>query len=502
MIKMSKSWIILCMVFIVSLLTAGEVIAAQGETIRVSVGSAGNEGNEGSGDPSISSDGRYVAFHSLASNLVPNDTNFAIDIFVHDRQTGQTTRVSVNSAGVQGNGDSNWSSISSDGRYVAFESLASNLVPNDTNGADDVFVHDRQTGQTMRVSVNSVGVEGNNNSNFPYISSDGRYVAFTSLASNLVPNDTNFAPDIFVHDRQTGQTTRVSVNSAGVQGNGDSNFPSISSDGRYVAFTSLASNLVPNDTNFAPDIFVHDRQTGQTTRVSVSSVGVQGNGDSIRPYISSDGRYVAFTSLASNLVPNDTNFVPDIFVHDRQTGQTMRVSVNSAGGEGNSESYGSSISSDGRYVAFDSWASNLVPNDTNGTYDVFVHDYLGPIKPVPDIKANGSDGPITITTGDNLSVTIELTPGNFSGYNADWWVLADTSPFGWYYYNVNTGSWFPGVIVTYQGALFNLPSYGVLNTTGLPTGTYTFYFGVDGNMNGTIDMGQIVYDGVEVTITP
>lgn len=125
-----------------------------------------------------------------------------------------------------------------------------------------------------------------------------------------------------------------------------------------------------------------------------------------------------------------------------------------------------------------------------------------PVNPIPDVKANGSDGPLTIKSSDNLFVTIELTPGNFSGHNADWWVLADTSPFGWYYYNVNTGSWFPGQLVTYQGGLFNLPSYGVLNTTGLPTGTYTFYFGVDGNMNGSIDMGVLVYDGVVVNITP
>jgi len=122
--------------------------------------------------------------------------------------------------------------------------------------------------------------------------------------------------------------------------------------------------------------------------------------------------------------------------------------------------------------------------------------------PLPDIKANNSDGPITLRTADNLSVTIKLSPGDFSGYNVDWWVLADTSAFGWYYYNVNTGSWSPGQLVTYQGGLFNLPSYGVLNTTGLPTGTYTFYFGVDGNMNGVIDMGQIYYDSVGVTITP
>jgi Tol biopolymer transport system component len=233
-------------------------------------------------------------------------------------------------------------------------------------------VHDRLTGQTTRVSVASDGAQGNGDSECPSISADGRYVAFASLASNLVPGDTNGRMDIFVHDRLTGQTTRVSVASDGTEGNGDSGFPSISADGRYVAFASLASNLVPGDTNGTWDVFVHDRLTGQTTRVSVASGGAQGNGDSRFPSISADGRYVAFQSYASNLVPGDTNGVLDVFVHDRLTGQTTRVSVASDGTQGDSYSFGSSISADGRYVAFASYASNLVPGDTNGWADVFV----------------------------------------------------------------------------------------------------------------------------------
>jgi Tol biopolymer transport system component len=343
-----------------------------GQTTRVSVASDGTQGNGDSGCPSISADGRYVAFASLASNLVPGDTNGTWDVFVHDRLTGQTTRVSVASDGAQGNSGSWCPSISADGRYVAFQSYASNLVPGDTNGVLDVFVHDRLTGQTTRVSVASDGAQGNGDSECPSISADGRYVAFQSYASNLVPGDTNLVRDIFVHDRLTGQTTRVSVASDGTQGNDHSRFPSISADGRYVAFASLASNLVPGDTNGKQDIFVHDRLTGQTTRVSVASGGAQGNGDSEFPSISADGRYVAFQSYASNLVPGDTNLVPDIFVHDRLTGQTTRVSVASDGTQGDSYSFGSSISADGRYVAFASYASNLVPGDANGDIDVFI----------------------------------------------------------------------------------------------------------------------------------
>jgi uncharacterized repeat protein (TIGR01451 family) len=349
------------------------------ETTRVSVDSAGAEGNNGGGyyRPSFSADGRYVTFQSWASNLVANDTNEMPDIFVRDRSTGQTTRVSVDNAGNQGNNESRHPAISADGRYVAFQSEASNLVAGDTNNHRDIFVHDRTTGQTTRVSVSSTGAQGNNNSggfmSSPAISADGRYVAFTSWASNLVANDTNGWDDIFVHDRWTGQITRVSVDSAGNQGNYPSGFASISAAGRYVAFMSFASNLVAGDTNGAKDIFVHDRTTGQTTRVSVDSAGNQGSLESRYPAISADGRYVAFQSKASNLVANDTGW-EDIFVHDRTTSQTTRVSVDSTGAQSNGMSYFSSISADGRFVAFQSLASNLVANDTNGKQDIFVHD--------------------------------------------------------------------------------------------------------------------------------
>ena len=161
-------------------------------------------------------------------------------------------------------------------------------------------------GNTTRVSVASDGTQSNNSSYNPSISANGRYVAFESEATNLVRGDTNNFRDIFVHDRQTGQTTRVSVASDGTQANGHSYDPSISADGRYVAFASLANNLVSGDTNDQQDIFVHDRQTGQTTRVSVASDGTQASGHSFNPSISADGRYVAFVSSASNLVGGDT----------------------------------------------------------------------------------------------------------------------------------------------------------------------------------------------------
>lgn len=346
---------------------------ASPETTRVSVSSAGAQGNGRSEFAAISADGRIVAFRSLASTLVAGDTNGFFDIFVRDRQTGITSRVSVTSAGAQGAGESLNPSVSADGRFVAFDSFAP-LVAGDTNGAQDIFVHDRQTGTTSRVSVSSSGAQANNVSTSAAISADGRHVAFVSGATNLVAGDVNAKDDIFLHDRQTGETTLVSVSSSGTQGNLDSATPAISSDGRIVAFRSGASTLVVPDTNSFDDVFVRDTSTGQTTRVSVSSAGAQGDFGGVAPCLSADGRHVSFSSQSTNLVPGDTNFSTDVFVHDRQTGATTRVSVSSAGAQGSSFSGFSSLSADARLVAFESGAADLVPGDTNGFTDVFVHD--------------------------------------------------------------------------------------------------------------------------------
>jgi Ca2+-binding RTX toxin-like protein len=338
---------------------------------RVSVDSAGNQGNDFSRSPSISADGRFVAFLSNASNIVPGDTNRETDIFLRDTLTNTTTRVSVDSAGNPGNLQSLGLSISADGRFVAFESYASNIVPGDTNNTYDIFVRDTLTNTTTRVSVDSAGNQGNSSSSNPSISADGRFVAFLSNASNLVPGDTNNANEIFVRDTLTNTT--VSLDSAGNQRNSFSGTVSISADGRFVAFDSNSSYLVPGDTNNTKDIFVRDRLTNTTTRVSVDSAGNQGNSESYRPSISADGRFVAFDSNSSNLVPGDTNSESDIFVRDTLTNTTTRVSVDSAGNQTNRLSLGASISADGRFVAFSSGASNLVGINT---LEIFVRDTL------------------------------------------------------------------------------------------------------------------------------
>jgi Tol biopolymer transport system component len=350
-----------------------------GATERVSVDSSGAQGNGDSYSPAISADGRYVAFISRADNLVSTDTNGFADVFVRDRQIGITSRVSVDSSGAQANADNDigFACISADGRFVVFPSIASNLVAGDTNGISDIFMHDMLTGSTIRVSIASNGAEGNGGSYSAAISSDGRYVAFDSNATNFFASDSNGGSDIFVRDLQAATTTLVSVSSSGTQGHNLSLVPSISGDGRYVSFYSYATDLVPGDTNGCGDVFVHDRQTGQTTRVSVDSNGMQGNGPSYKSSLSADGRFVAFTSDASNLVPGDTNLRSDIFVHDALTGATARVSVDSHGAQADDESYFPCISADGRYVAFHSAATNLVQGDTNGSLDVFMYDSIG-----------------------------------------------------------------------------------------------------------------------------
>ena len=345
-------------------------------TERISESSTGAPANGLSSQPSISADGRFIAFTSDANNLVANDNNGFTDIFVYDRATDESTLVSVTSDGAQANGESfGGASISPDGRFVTFASDATNLVGDDTNGFTDIFVHDRQTGETTIVSISSNGIQSNEDSRYPAISEGGRYVVFESLADNLVASDTNDQWDIFVHDRQIGETKRVSVASNGTQSNGISYFASISADGRFISFTSFANNLVIGDTNLSTDTFIHDQQNGTTIRASVSSDGTQANQGSYgKSSISSDGRFLAFASLATNLVNNDTNEHGDIFVFDQQTAETTRVSLASDGTQANWGAGSCNISADGRFVVFMSDASNLVPEDTNGFQDIFLHD--------------------------------------------------------------------------------------------------------------------------------
>ena len=348
--------------------------ASQPKTNRMSVSTSGVQANRAAEAVALSGEGRFVVFHSRASNLVPRDRNGKIDVFLRDRETRRTRRLSISPRGFGGNGHSTSPAVSTDGRIVVFDSSASNLVARDGNRKVDVFVRDRTAGTTARMSVSPSGGGANGPSFDPSLSADGRFVGFDSGATNLVRRDGNDMWDVFVRDRQTGTTRRVSVSSSGAPGNRDSWSAVLSADGRYVAFASLAFNLVRGDTNRQADIFVRDRATRRTTRVSVRSNGRQANGGSALPAISADGRYVAFRSVATNLVAGDTNGHADVFVHDRQTGRTRRVSVTPDGGQANGPSDAPALSADGNLVAFDSAASNLVASDTNAHRDVFVRD--------------------------------------------------------------------------------------------------------------------------------
>ncbi len=366
------------------LATATAAIAQTPQTERISVRANGVEGNGDSFGCAISGDGNFAAYTSRASNLIGSDKNEASDVFLFNRETETPEFASIRSTGDPANRSSSGPSVSHTGRYTAFTSSATNLaIKGDRNGEADVFVYDRNLGKTNRVSIRSNLKEANGYSYDPSISANGRFVAFTSTADNLaIKGDNNGDPDVFVHDRTAVKTNRVSISSKLKEGNRPSVSPSISADGRMVAFVSYASNLVARDTNNRADVFVYNRATRKTIRVSIASDGTQANGESAAPMISPDGGFVAFHSQATNLVEDDSNQSVDVFVHELATGETTRISRGMAGAETDGGSFIPAISEDGRYVAFQSVAQNLVPGDTNGAVDryngldVFRHDRL------------------------------------------------------------------------------------------------------------------------------
>ncbi len=342
--------------------------AAAESTVIVSVNTQGQVANASSDYPALSADGNFIAFHSLASDLVPGDNNSKSDIFLYDLRSNSVTRISVGVNGAESNGDSKSPAISQDGRYLAFESVASNLVANDTNGWQDIFVYDRNTASTVRVSVSSSGADSNNHCLHAAISGDGRFVVFVSAATSLSSDDSNSLSDVFLHDRDPdqngvfdenyGSTVRISASGSSLLAN-SSNFPSISRNGQYVAYSSADATLVAGDTNGVSDIFVYSRQSGTTERVSVASNGQQSDGESMFTSLSEDGRYVAFISTASNLVSDDSNVKADVFVRDRVAATTLRASLSNSGAQAGGASTNPVISSDGRYVSFATEAAGL-----------------------------------------------------------------------------------------------------------------------------------------------
>ncbi|PZG13743.1 S8 family serine peptidase [Nonomuraea aridisoli] len=392
------------------------------QTERVSVGPDGRQGNHETWWPEISGDGSVVVYASFASNLLDDeDTNAELDIFATDLRTRTTERVSVPTGGGLANSFSLSPTVNADGRFVGFNSGANNLTEGDTNGQTDAFVHDRRTRTTEMVSVSSDGTPGDGLSGSPVISADGRYAVFSSDATNLVPGDTNGRSDVFLRDRQERTTVRLSVAQDGSQLDGQAREPSISADGRYVAFQSDDADVVPGDTDGVNDAFVLDRQsgtvkriegpfpdtettgpvlsadgsavaftngvglgeiyvqnlaTGKTDMVSVTLDGQGANALSFAPELNGDGSKVVFYSDSGRLTEGDTNARSDAFVRDVAAGTTTLLSVGPNDEEGDDRTELPSISDDGRYVVWQSTSGNLVEGDTNHRSDIFVHDLV------------------------------------------------------------------------------------------------------------------------------
>lgn len=401
----------------VSVSPPAQALASWSTIERVSQASGGGNTDGNSSEASVSWNGRYVAFSSLATNVVPGDTNGKRDVFIRDRQLGVTTLVSIDSSGNQGNDHSRQPVVSGDGRYVVFTSAASNLVPDDTNSLEDVFVKDTQTGTIERASLNSAGDGAASASGSSAISYNGRYVAFTSLASNLVPGDTNATWDVFVRDRQVGVVKRVSVGPGGIQTNNASENPAVSFDARYVAFETNATNLDPADSTEARDVYLRDLVSETTTRVSVPLDPSQATDDhSSGPTVSSDGSRVSFTSWASNLVPGDSPGTPDVLVRNVDPASTFRANLASTGDLVEGSSRSGAMTYDGKRVAFYSSHPQVVPGDTNSFHDVFIRDVEASTTARVSIRAGeqlDGDALDPVVSGDGRFVGY-MTAGRFA----------------------------------------------------------------------------------------
>jgi Tol biopolymer transport system component len=374
--------------------------------------------------PSLSADGRWIAFATDSAGVVAGDTNGWSDAFVLDRETGAVVRVSVSTSGDQANGPSYLPVTSANGRFVAFTSGASNLASGDTNFVDDVFVRDRDLDgngvfdepggvQTVRASVSSAGAQAASASRAASLSADGRFVAFESDASNLVAGDANWWTDVFVRDLQTGITERASLDSSGADAAVICYWPTLSADGRFVAFVSDWRRPPPSPGGGATptgSIFVRDRQAGTTTAVDRNAVGALGDGNCFEPSVSADGRFVAFRSLSTNLVPGDSDGISDVFRWDRATGEIVRVSapfddIEAHGSDDSRVASGSAMTPDGGTIAFASALSHLVPGDTNGFSDVFVRAY-GPtlVSIRPPIGADDGGDDVALSVAGSVGV--------------------------------------------------------------------------------------------------
>lgn len=411
-----------------------------GATELISKGVSGLPGTAESLYPTISGDARFVAYTSSSSDLVSGDTNGKTDVFVYDRRAKRTQRISLTESNKECKGDSYHAAISANGNTVAFLSKAPNIVAGAT-GIVNVYLRDLVRKKTELVSVNLSGKHANGSCDFflPSISADGVVIAFNSLASDLTAGDTNGRWDIFVRDRQSKTTTCASKLAAGGPGNSDSYLPSLTANGRYVVFYSWASNLIANDTNGRVDVFVADLWYGGIERVSVAADGSQSNGDSNDPSISADGRYVAFKSLATNLVTGSSNGLWHAYVYDRRYHTTAEVDVSSTGVQANGrcDFLGPKLSGDAQCVAYNSLATNLVAGDGNSTWDVYVGV-------VPAVKAGLPNFVTDSSQHTYLSITLYERGYGTVSLSGDW--LFGTSSHASFQkiVDLSSGAWIAG----------------------------------------------------------
>ena len=388
-------------------------LANRDSRLMVNISASGQQANNECWDTYLSSDGRYVTFGTFADNLVPGHSPSEREVYRKDLLTGEVKAICVGLGGAAANGYTDSSAMSADGRYVAFYSDASNLVTSDTNGVFDIFVRDMDADQTVRVSTSSSGQQANAYSAFGDISEDGRYVVFTSDATNLVSGDTNGQADIFIKDLLTNETKLVSCSGTGERTNGASFGATVSADGRYILFTSAASNLVGSDTNGNQDVFLKDMATGQVQRVSTSSSGSQANSDSTGASLTLDGHYALYYSSATNLAGADTNgAVIDTFVKNLWSGETKLVSTNVLGLQDELDTYPGQISADGRFVVMKSWSDSFDPVADGSSQQVYVKDLFTNQMACVSVNAAG-------VVGDDLSDNPTITPdGRYIGFQS------------------------------------------------------------------------------------
>lgn len=328
--------------------------------------------------PSISSDGQFVAYAAKGASSTGSESG----IYVWDASLGSNTLASCNLTGAfPYHTMSYWPVLTPDGCFLSFQSTATNLVTNVVNGDFHLYIRDLQAGLTRLVDRDTNGTGSDSlMTGFTPMSADGRWLAFEAQDSRLVPNDMNRCYDVFVRDVTADGISMISVHDASVDpqtpaGSSSLAISAISADGTSVVFSSAAGNLVPNDTNACSDIFLRDRLGQKTRLVSVNaSGGGPGNNVSTDPVLSADGRYVAFTSYASDLVAGDTNNASDVFVRDLMSGNTGLASVSTNGAGGNGDSYSPLLSSDGRIVVFRSSAGNLARGATRGVDNLYWRD--------------------------------------------------------------------------------------------------------------------------------